>query len=203
MADDERFAQLVALACHDLRTPLATVYGFARTLARTELEAPADRYVEMIEAASDQLDMLIEELAILARIEARRFDPQLTDLDSLELAGEAARELEEGRVDVVGSGQAVRVPEKELRRALAQLARAASRHGGIDSVTLAVDGATVTISPVTRASAPVLLAEELRDLGAASATALVRALGGSVEVQGERLVIRLPAQRNADETPTP
>jgi signal transduction histidine kinase len=193
MPEDERFARLVSLACHDLRTPLATVYGFARTLARTDLEAPADRYVEMIEAASDQLDMLIEELSILARIEAGRFDPQLADLDSLQLAREAAAELEEGRVDVVGSGRAVRVPEKEMRRALAQLARAASRHGGIDSVSLAVDGATVTISPVTRASAPVLLAEEPRDLGAASATALIRALGGSVEVEDDRLVVLLPS----------
>jgi signal transduction histidine kinase len=193
MPEDERFARLVALACHDLRTPLATVYGFARTLAHTDLEAPADRYVAMIEAASDQLDMLIEELAILARIEAGRFDPQLTDVDSLQLAREAAAELEEGRVEVAGSGEAVRVPEKEMRRALGQLARAASRHGGLDSVSLTVDGATVTIAPVTRASAPVLLAEELRDLGAASATTLIRALGGSVEVDGDRLVARLPS----------
>ena len=27
MTDDKRFAQLVSLACHDLRTPLATVFG--------------------------------------------------------------------------------------------------------------------------------------------------------------------------------
>jgi two-component system, OmpR family, sensor histidine kinase KdpD len=193
MPDDERFARLVSLACHDLRTPLATVYGFTRTLARTELEAPADRYVEMIKAASDQLDMLIEELAILARIEAGSFDPHLVEVDSLQLASEAAAELEEGRVEVAGSGGAVRVPEKEMRRALAQLARAASRHGGLDSVSLAVDGATVTISPVTRASAPVLLAVELRDLGAASATALIRALAGSVEVEDDRLVVELPS----------
>ena len=30
--DDSRFPRLVSLACHDLRTPLATIYGFARTL---------------------------------------------------------------------------------------------------------------------------------------------------------------------------
>jgi hypothetical protein len=86
----------------------------------------------------------------------------------------------------------VRVPEEEMRRALSQLARAASRHGGFDSVAVEVEGGTLTVSPVTRASGPVLLGEELRDLGAAAATELVRALGGSVEVVDERLVVRLP-----------
>jgi len=34
VTDDNQFARLVMLACHDLRTPLATVHGFAHTLAR-------------------------------------------------------------------------------------------------------------------------------------------------------------------------
>jgi len=193
MTDDQRFARLVSLACHDLRTPLATVFGFARTLAKTELEAPTDRYVEMIEAASAQMGDLIDELALVARIRSGRFEPRSAEVDSLELAHAAARQLEEGRVEVTGAGATVRVPEDEMRRALSQLARAASRHGGFDSVVLAVDGSAVVISPVTKSSAPVLLGEELRDLGAAAAAELVRALGGSVDVDGERLVVRLPA----------
>ena len=56
MQDDTYFARLVSLACHDVRTPLATVHGFATTLTRTvELAAPADRYVQMIEQASAQM----------------------------------------------------------------------------------------------------------------------------------------------------
>jgi signal transduction histidine kinase len=193
MPDDKRFAQLVALACHDLRTPLATVFGFARTLARTDLEPPVDRYVEMIEAASTQLGDLLNELALVARIEAGRYEPNLVDVDSLELARTAAAELEEGRVEVTGTGANVRVPREEMKRALSQLARAAGRHGGFDTVGVRVDGATVAVSPVTRASGPVLLGEELRDLGAAAAAELILALGGSVEVEDERLVVRLPA----------
>jgi signal transduction histidine kinase len=191
MPDEKRFAQLVSLACHDLRTPLATVFGFARTLARTDLEAPADRYVEMIEAASQQLGDLLDELSLVARIESGRFEPRLVELDTLELARSAAAELEEGRVEVSGHGATIELPEDEMRRALAQLARAAGRHGGVDSVGLSVDGTTFALSPVTRASAPVLLGEELRDLGAAAATRLVRALGGSVELDGDQFVIRL------------
>jgi signal transduction histidine kinase len=194
MSDDKRFVQLVALACHDLRTPLATVSGFATTLANTELEAPTDRYIEMIEAASAQLGELLDELTLLVRIEAGRFDPKLESVDSLELARAAAGELEEGRVEVGGgTGSTVRVPEKEMTRGLSQLARAASRHGGFDSVTLEVEGETLRLSPLTRMSAQVLLGEELRDLGAVAATMLIRSLGGSVEVEGEALVVRLPA----------
>ena len=56
MQNDTSFARLVSLACHDVRTPLATVHGFTTTLARTtELAPPADRYVEMIDAASRQI----------------------------------------------------------------------------------------------------------------------------------------------------
>jgi signal transduction histidine kinase len=191
MPDDKRFAQLVSLACHDLRTPLATVFGFARTMSRSELEAPADRYVEMIEAASTQLGDLLDELALVARIHTGRYEPRLDAVDSLALAQAAAGELEDGRVQVSGTGAEVRVPEREMCRALSQLARAASRHGGFDAVSLEVDGPTFTISPVTRSSGPVLLGDELRDLGAAAATELVRALGGSVDVAGQTLVVSL------------
>jgi signal transduction histidine kinase len=193
MREDKRFAQLVSLACHDLRTPLATVFGFARTLSRTELAAPTDRYVEMIEAASQQMGELLDELSLVARIGSGRFEPRLEEVDSLELVRTAAAELEEGRVEVTGDGARVTVPAAEMRRGLSQLARAAGRHGGVESVTARVDGATVVISPVTGASGPVLLGEELRDFGAAAAAELVRALGGSVEVVDKSLVIRLPA----------
>jgi hypothetical protein len=66
------------------------------------------------------------------------------------------------------------------------------RHGGLDEVTLHVDGAKLALSPVTASSAPVVLGEELRDLGAAVAVRVVRALGGSVELEGDTLTVTLP-----------
>jgi signal transduction histidine kinase len=180
-------------ACHDLRTPLAVVSGFAKTLGRTELEPPVDRHVKMIVDASEQLEELLDEFAILVSIEGGRFDPHLDEVDSLALARAAAAELDPGRVEVSGVGQTVRVPEKDTQRAIRQLARAASRHGGIESVALAVDGATVRISPVTRSSAPVLLGEDPKELGAVAASSLIRALGGSVDAKDDALVVRLPA----------
>lgn len=193
MATDTRFAELVSLACHDIRTPLATVYGFARTLGRLELGDPAARYLEMIGAASGQIGELVEQLGIVAKIEAGRYDPPLEEFDSLELARAAAAELGDDRVRVSGKGAGVRVDRQATGRALAQLARAAARHGGQESVTLAVRGADIELSPVTRAAEPVLLGADLRELGAAAAGILIRALGGALEAQDERLLIRLPA----------
>ena len=94
---------------------------------------------------------------------------------------------------VSGDGAPVRVDLEATRRALAQLARAAARHGGHDSVTLVVRGPELDLAPLSRSAAPVLLGEELRELGAAAAGILIRALGGSLAADGERLLIRLPA----------
>ena len=191
MTDDNEFARLVSLACHDLRTPLATVHGFATTLARGGgLEPPADRYVEMIDAASAQLAELIDELSLASRIEAGRYEPLLREANTLELAQAAAARLGEDRVQVSGSGTALET-DPAVERGLAALFQSALRHGGLDSVEVVVEGADVRLSPVTPASAPVVLGEDLRDLGAAVAVRLVRRLGGSVSVTGETVEIRL------------
>jgi signal transduction histidine kinase len=191
VSDDNAFARLVSLACHDLRTPLATVHGFATTLARSGLEPPGDRYVEMIDAASAQLAELIDELSLAARIESGRYEPTLREADTLELARAAAARLEADRVGVSGSGTVVETDGDAIERGLAALFQSALRHGGLDSVEVEVDGTDVRLSPVTAASAPVVLGDDLRDLGAAVAALLVAHLGGSLSLEGEMLTIGL------------
>jgi signal transduction histidine kinase len=191
MADEERFAQIVSIGAHDLSTPLATVYGFAKTLAKTDLEEPAARYVEMIEAASAQLRDLVDELSLVTRIERARYSPALIEADSLELAREACAELGE-RVAVSGEGAAVQVDPEATSRALSGLAKAASRHGGIDSVTLVVRGPELQISPLLKSAAGVVTGEELRELGAVVAVEHLKAIGVAVTAEDERLLIRFP-----------
>jgi hypothetical protein len=58
-------------------------------------------------------------------------------------------------------------------------------------VDVEVRGPELALAPVTPASAPVVLGEDLRDLGAAVAVRVVRARGGSLEVDGETLRVRL------------
>ena len=107
---DTSFARLVTLAAHDLRTPLATIHGFAQTIVRLgSLEEPNDRYMDMIAAATKQLAELLDELSLAARIEGGRYEPNLQEIDTLELARGAASELGEERVRVNGEGGHVRV----------------------------------------------------------------------------------------------
>ena len=192
MSEENAFPRLVSLACHDLRTPLATVHGFARTLARGGgLEPPADRYVEMIDAASAQLAELLDELSLAARIESGRYEPTLHEADTFELALAAAARLGDMRVRVSGSGASLETDAEAVERGLAALFQSALRHGGLDSVDVEVEGLEIRLAPVTAASAPVVLGEDLRDLGAAVAARLVARLGGSLSIEGETLTIRL------------
>lgn len=193
MTNERRFAELVSVACHDILTPLATVYGFARTLEQLPLEAPAPRYVEMIGAASAQIDELVDQLRLVARIESGKYEPVLAERDSLQLAREAAERLEEGRVNVTGTGGPVRVDPEPTVRALSQLARATARFGGHESVDLEARGTELFLSPLSRTAQPVVLGDEPRELAAPAAAMLIRALGGGVQARDEALVISLPA----------
>ena len=190
MADDS-FARFVSLACHDLRTPLATVSGFAHTLRQNEIGQPADRYVEMIQAASGPLADILDDLGLAARIEAGNFAPNVAEADTLDLAVAAAGRVGE-KASARGTGAEVRVDRDPTERGLAALARCALRHGGLEQVELSADGSVVVISPVLENVGPIILGDDMKDLGAAAARRFVEAIGGSVELEGERLLVDLP-----------
>ena len=186
------FAQLVSLACHDLRTPLATASGFARTLERLDsLEQPADRYVEMIGAAADQLASLLDLLAVAARIESDRFEPQFREADARELADEAAARLD-GAATVEGEGETVRADAIWSAFALSALAEAARRHGGLEQITLTVDGASIAIAPIRDDAGVIAVGEELKDFAAAVGTRVLSATGAAVEPASDRVQVTFP-----------
>jgi signal transduction histidine kinase len=192
VATQPTFAQLVSLACHDLRTPLATASGFAHTLQRLDgIAAPADRYIEMIGAASEQMAQLLDLLGAAARLESGRFEPQLRELDSRELVDAAAERLGE-EATVEGTGAQVTVDAVWVETGLAALGECIRRHGALAQVAYAVDGPEVAIGPVRNGVGPIALGEDLKDFGAAVATRVLPAMDAKIEVDGERLVVRLP-----------
>jgi signal transduction histidine kinase len=193
VAAPEDFSRFVSLACHDLRTPLATVSGFAYTLENGDaLGDPAARYVSMMRAAAEQMGELLDALGVATRIEGGRYEPALVEADSLDLVRAAAERLGEKAV-ASGSGATVRVDRAHVEAGLAALALCAVRHGGLDQAEIAAAGETVEISPVPEAAAPIVLAEDLKDLGAATARRVIEAIGGSLVLEGEHLLVRLPA----------
>ena len=193
MVPPPSFAQLVSLACHDLRTPLATASGFARTLERLDtLEQPADRYVAMIGAAADQLGALLDLLSVAARIESNRFEPQFREANARELADEAAARLGDGTAVVSGDGQTVRAEANWSALALSALAEAARRHGGLEQITLTVDGTAVEIAPIRDDAGSIAVGDDLKDFGAAVGTRVLTAAGAEVELDSDRLSVRFP-----------
>ena len=189
-SNEDTFGRAVSLAVHDLRTPLATLLGFARTLQRTELGSPQDQYVGMMVAAGEQLGELLDDLGLIARIESERWEANVQEVDTLQIAQAAAQALE--GADPTGSGAGVGVDSEAAERALHLLARCALRHGGLQTITIEANGATIAVHPVTPGAAPVLMRQTMRDFGAAVGARVVAALGGSVELEGDRLVVRLP-----------
>jgi signal transduction histidine kinase len=186
MEDAERFPRLVSLACHDLRSPLATVYGFARTLTRTEgHDERTARFLGMIETASEQMTELLDELGVAARIMSGRFEAVVRDTDTLEVA-----RSDDTRIDAGGEGVTVESDPDAATAALRSLAIAALRHGPIDRVRWSVDRRVLELTPVTAAAAPVVAGEEVRDLGALVARMVLEALGASLTLDGETLRVR-------------
>ncbi|MBA3718352.1 MAG: HAMP domain-containing histidine kinase [Actinobacteria bacterium] len=191
MATDRSFAQLVSLACHDLRTPLATVHGFARTIERLEpLQARTSRYVGLIVEGSAQIAELLERLALVSRIERGSYEPARQTVDSLDLVQAAAALVDAGDVSVDGKGAPVSIDPVPTEQSIAALCTCAIRHGDSESLECAVRGADVTIRPISEDSAPILLGDELRDFGAVAACIHIEALGGSVRIEAQELLVR-------------
>jgi signal transduction histidine kinase len=187
------FAQLVSLACHDLRTPLATASGFAHTLERLdEIGQPAERYIEMIGAATDQLAELLDLLSAAARIESGRFEPQLRPTDTRELADAAAGRIQDGRASVEGQGADVRADPDWAAASVSALAEAARRHGGLEQIALNVDGPVVSIAPIVDNAGPIAVGEDLRDFAAAVGTRVLQTGGVRLELDGETLRLTFP-----------
>lgn len=94
-ASEARLRRFVADASHELRTPLTSLRGYAELFRRGAAERPADleRAMRRIEEEGTRMAKLVDELALLARLdEGRPLEPEGRDLVELASAAvEAAR----------------------------------------------------------------------------------------------------------------
>ncbi len=153
--------ELEAGVAHELRTPVATVRGYAeRGLEHWEEQSDEEqrRSLEVIERETLRLQRLIDDLFVLARTEVNALDLQLRSVD----AGEVARRVAEtaaplawqrGRVEVIAQPAAnlplVRVDEIRLEQIITNLVQNAVRYtppGGIVLVGAEAGDGRVTLS---------------------------------------------------------
>ena len=74
---DELKSEFVALAAHELRNPVSSIYGLAETLYVRAAQLDEERRVELREAIRDQarrLTVLVEQLLDLSRLDAEAVD---------------------------------------------------------------------------------------------------------------------------------
>ncbi len=73
-ASETQVRQFVADASHELRTPLASIRGYAELVRRQRQEVPADvgHAVRRVESEALRMSELVEELLLLARLDADR-----------------------------------------------------------------------------------------------------------------------------------
>ena len=137
-ASEERMRQFVADASHELRTPLATVRGYAELYRQGAVRDPeaVGSAMERIEAESERMSGLVEDLLTLARIDdAPEVDMAPVDLTVLaaDAVADARVRAPERRISLLGLdgpvGQTIVVgSEPKLRQVVTNLVANALRH---------------------------------------------------------------------------
>jgi two-component system OmpR family sensor kinase len=223
-ASEDRVRQFVADASHELRTPLASIRGYSELTRRGGYELPEDvvRSLGRIESESIRMTSLVEDLLLLARLDAGRElvvgEVDLTALlvDAVSDAHAASPEhdwqlqMPDGAVLVTGD-------RGRLHQVLANLLANARMHtppGSHVITTLSVDESVVRVTVsddgpgISPGLLPVLFERFARGdgsrsratgstgLGLAIVSAVVEAHAGTVTVESEpgntRFVVSIP-----------
>src|SRR5699024_1282703 len=80
----------VANVSHELKTPITSIKGFAETLAEGTVddEATAKQFTEIIYEESYRLQLLVDDLLILSRLEQDQFKLNISDVDTKQVVEE-------------------------------------------------------------------------------------------------------------------
>jgi two-component system OmpR family sensor kinase len=203
-----RLRQFVADASHELRTPLAAIRGYAELSKRGELTEEAARGLARISSQAERMTTLVEDLLLLARLDAGRpldrADVDLTRLlvDAVSDA-HAAGPHHRRQLDVPDEPMTVPGDASRIAQVVANLLANARTHtppGTLVSVTLLAEPGTALLrvtddgpgiapellphvfEPFARGSSSRSRLNGSTGLGLAIVHAVVAAHGGTVEV---------------------
>ncbi|AYJ51672.1 sensor histidine kinase [Rhodococcus sp. P1Y] len=208
-ASEEKMRRFVADASHELRTPLTTIRGFAE-LYRQGAMSDITLLMNRIEGESARMGLLVEDLLMLARLDAQR-PLEATSVDVLTIAADAVHDAKAVAPDRIISLEMLSGPgvpevvgdDARLRQVLGNLVGNAIRHTPEDAtITVRVGTTDTSVLLEVRDTGPGLSTEEAdhvferfyradssrtresggSGLGLSIVAALVAAHGGSVTV---------------------
>lgn len=132
---NEVMTNFVALAAHELRTPVTTIHGFVQTLNHLGHRLGEDQREELrlaLEQQTRRMAALVEQLLDLSRLEAGAAEPhrELWHVDELVSQALAGLGAEAGRVrlDIGSETPPVEVDAAQVERVLANLLENALRY---------------------------------------------------------------------------
>jgi len=155
-ASEARLRRFAADASHELRTPLAAIRGYAELALRHPGPVPADieHALQRVEAESSRMSVLVDELLLLAQLDAGRpLAQEPVDLTRLAIDAtsdaRAAAPTHRWLLELPGEPVQVRGDEHRLHQVLANLMSNAAKHtppGTTVTVALTTNGPSVELS---------------------------------------------------------
>ncbi|MCW2927899.1 MAG: hypothetical protein JWM86_1867 [Thermoleophilia bacterium] len=197
--DTQALLQLaIGPACHELRSPLAVVYGFARMLEGSHDIEPAAqaKYIGQIVRSAERLDRMLDDLSSIGRVAAQRVHPKLEHLPLRAVVDDlCATSTNEGRLYVdPGADVSVKADPTWLTESLQAVVDGLCFEEGIDvRITWRHEPHDVQLHIVPNSTFPMVDVEpDKSGLGISLARIRVIAMGGTFEGSGDRIVITLP-----------
>lgn len=190
-------ALAIGPACHELRSPLAVVFGFAKMLERDDkLDERTHKYIEAIANGAERIDGLLDALSKIGRIAAGRMQPTLQHVPLAAVINDVSSTSVDGHRVVVTDSDDVEVhvdPEW-----LADALRGVTCHCCFDeSVQIRVswqvrsDSAEILVEPTE--DVPLLDTNpEKAELDIALARMRIAKMGGTLEGDTKQICISVP-----------
>jgi PAS domain S-box-containing protein len=145
-------SDFVATVSHELRTPLTSIYGFAETLMREDVEFAAPEratFLRYIASESERLINIVDDLLSIARLETGTLRLNVEEIDVGAVAGEVVARAQEHaerwefELDVPGAGVFVEADRDKLSQVIQSLVD--------NAVKFSPEGGRIVISARRRA----------------------------------------------------
>jgi two-component system sensor histidine kinase ResE len=213
-ANQQRF---LANAAHELKTPITAILGAAELLLTEKDDDPKvrERFLAHIRSEAERMQRLSETLLQLAQTGWDRRDPDIGEVELLDVASRVAERMgpladsSYLELSVEGQGSRVRADEEWLQQALLVLVSNALKHSAKGGrVRLRVEGSSIAVvdegAGISEEDVPYLFERFYRGsnsegfgLGLPICKELVQRMGGEVHLQSEKdkgtvVEIRLP-----------